>query len=129
MIAVDTNIPIRLLTRHNEAQYKKSHALFNRNQIFIPITVLQEAEWVLRYTYDFFPEEINFAFRKVLGMKNAQTSHPFAVLKALDWHMDGADFSDALHLAQCESTNSFLTFDKKLIRRAKSFSTCAVIAP
>lgn len=49
MIAVDTNIIIRLLTHDDEQQYKKSFAIFNTQEVFISDTVILETEWVLKF--------------------------------------------------------------------------------
>lgn len=46
MIGIDTNIVIRLLTRKDETQYRKALALFEKNDIFMPETVILESEWV-----------------------------------------------------------------------------------
>jgi predicted nucleic-acid-binding protein len=40
MIAVDTNIVVRLLTQDDEQQYNKSLKLFQEQDIFIPDTVI-----------------------------------------------------------------------------------------
>ena len=53
MIAVDTNIVVRLLTRDEELQFQKALILFQNHDVFIPDTVVLESEWVLPYTYDF----------------------------------------------------------------------------
>jgi predicted nucleic-acid-binding protein len=47
MVAVDTNIIVRLLTQDDEAQYQKSLEIFQTQTIFIPDTVILETEWVL----------------------------------------------------------------------------------
>ncbi|MCP5410517.1 MAG: PIN domain-containing protein, partial [Chromatiaceae bacterium] len=52
MIGVDTNVLVRLLTRDDEAQFRKALKLFQQEEIFIPKTVFLETEWVLRYAYD-----------------------------------------------------------------------------
>jgi len=63
MIAVDTNVIVRLLTQDDEQQYNKSVRLFQEQDIFIPDTVLLETEWVLRFAYQFKPNEICAALR------------------------------------------------------------------
>ncbi len=40
MIAVDTNILVRLLTQDDEVQYQKSLKLFQNPEIFISYTVI-----------------------------------------------------------------------------------------
>ena len=69
MIAVDTNVVVRLLTQDDAAQYRQSVKLFQtKDMIFIPTTVILETAWVLRTLYDFQPEAICTALRKVLGL-------------------------------------------------------------
>ena len=57
MIAIDTNVVVRLLTGDDQAQYEKVLALFNSHDVFIPISVILECEWVLRYAYSFDAKE------------------------------------------------------------------------
>jgi predicted nucleic-acid-binding protein len=43
MIAIDTNVIVRFLTRDDEKQYQKSYRIFaDSKQIFIPISVILE---------------------------------------------------------------------------------------
>lgn len=51
MVAVDTNVVVRLLTNDHAAQAKRAVALFRANPIFVAKSVLLETEWVLRYSY------------------------------------------------------------------------------
>ena len=75
MIAVDTNVVVRLLTQDDEQQYNKSFKLFQKQDIFIPDTVILETEWVLRFAYRFKPNEICIAFRNLLGLPNVQLTN------------------------------------------------------
>ncbi len=74
MIAVDTNIIIRFLTRDDEKQYKKSFLIFNTEEVFISDTVILETEWVLRYAYEFSPDDICDALVKLFGLSNVHLS-------------------------------------------------------
>ena len=65
MIAVDTNVLVRLLVSDNPAQGKASHRLFACEDVFVPDTVLLETEWVLRAAFDLTPADICTAFRNV----------------------------------------------------------------
>ena len=62
MICVDTNIIVRFLTHDDEQQYKKAFSICNLYEIFISDTVILETEWVLRYAYNFSPEDMCNAF-------------------------------------------------------------------
>jgi len=55
MIAVDTNVLVRLLTGDDPAQTQRAVELFAQESILIPKTVLLETEWVLRYRYELAP--------------------------------------------------------------------------
>lgn len=129
MIAVDTNVIVRLLTKDDEAQYKAAHKLFSEEDIYIADTVILETEWVLRYAYDFEPEQICTAFRKLFGLRNVRLSNAQLVSQAINWHESGLDFADAFHLALSQKNRSLKTFDDKFINRAKKLSNCAVERP
>ena len=115
MIAVDTNVIVRLMTEDDTSQYQKSVRLFRRHDIFISTTVLQETEWVLRYSYQFSRRDINNALLGLAGLENVYIDNPTGLMQALDWHAQGLDFSDALHLSHSAQDNTFYTFDQKLI--------------
>jgi hypothetical protein len=41
------------------------------------------------------------------------------VKQALDWHTQGVDFADGLHLTSSASARQFATFDRALVKAAK----------
>jgi predicted nucleic-acid-binding protein len=129
MIAIDTNIVVRLLTQDDEQQYNKSLKLFQEQDIFIPDTVILETEWVLRFAYHFNPSEISKAFRNLLGLPNVQVRNGSWMAQVLEWHENGMDFADALHLAQSQNCSAMYTFDIKFINRAKKLTACEVKQP
>ena len=129
MVGVDTNIIVCFLTQDNEEQFQKSLAIFNNHTIFISDTVILEVEWVLRYAYDFKPIAISKAFTKLFGLSNVTLSNATLIAQAIDWHNKGMDFADALHLVQSQKQECFYTFDKKFIKKSKSFKSCAVLLP
>ena len=129
MIAVDTNIIIRFLTHDDDFQYKKAFSVFNKNEVFIPDTVILETEWVLRYAYKFSTEEIAIAMTNLFGLKNVHLSTPVYIEQAIKWYKQGMDFSDAMHLAQCQEVEKLYTFDKAFISKAKNLTNCLVGLP
>jgi predicted nucleic-acid-binding protein len=129
MIAIDTNILVRFLTRDDEAQHLKSVELFRNNHVLILDTVWMESEWVPRYAYDFPAAQIVSAFRGVLGLPEVTTENTSRILSALDWHQAGFDFADALHLAGAKETDAFYTFDQGFIQSAASVTNPSVKAP
>lgn len=129
MVAVDTNIIVRLLTQDDELQYRKSLEIFQKLNIFIPDTVVLETEWVLRFAYKFKAVEICTALRKLFGLPNVHLSNTSVVFQALQWHESGLDFADAFHLAQSQNHTEFYTFDDKFVKKAKGITTCEVKLP
>jgi predicted nucleic-acid-binding protein len=126
MIAVDTNIIIRLLTQDDEQQYIKSFQLFQEQNIFIPDTVILETEWVLRFAYHFKRSEICKAIRNLLGLPNVQLMNKSLMVQVLQWHEGGLDFADAFHLAQSQRFSTLYTFDNKFVKKAKGLTACEV---
>lgn len=118
MIAVDTNVLVRLLTGDDPAQARRAAALFSESRILIPKTVLLETEWVLRYSYGQQPAIILAAFRKLAGLAQVTLEDPSAVMEALNRYEAGMDFADALHLASGREAEAFATFDTRLKKRA-----------
>ena len=129
MIAVDTNIIVRLLARDDEKQFQKAYATFKKEAVFISDTVFLETEWVLRFAYNFRPSAINSAFKKLLGLPNVRVANPEILAKAIKWHAAGLDFADSLHLAKSQDAVKFLTFDAKFIKKAKGLGNCQVERP
>lgn len=128
MIAVDTNVLVRLLTADEPEQARRSGELFACNRVFIPKTVVLETEWVLRYAYGFEPEAIVTGLRNLLGLANVDIEDLPAVRQALDWHAQGVDFADGLHLASSASATQFATFDRALVKAAKRLGARKVVA-
>jgi predicted nucleic-acid-binding protein len=129
MIAVDTNIVIRLLTQDDAEQYQKAHRLFASNEIFIADSVILETEWVLRFAYQFDTGQINMALTQLFGLPNVHLNHPVLLVQVLEWHKHGLDFADAFHLAYTQQTKAFFTFDRKMVNAAKSIDSCKVVLP
>lgn len=122
MIAVDTNVIVRLLVADDRRQAIRARRLFEANGILIPTTVLLEAEWVLRSAYDFQPVAIFEAFQKLLGLPQVSLPEPAVVHAALMAYRDGLDFADALHLAGAADAERLATFDRKLLTAARRMS-------
>jgi predicted nucleic-acid-binding protein len=122
MIAVDTNVVVRLLTGDDPEQFKTASAAVQGQELFLCKTVLLESEWVLRFTYRFSREAIRDGFGKLLGYEDLQVEDRNAVLRSLSWYSHGMDFADALHLASCADAERFLTFDRPFAQTAKALT-------
>ena len=118
MIALDTNVLVRVVTADDPDQLSSALKIFGSGPLWIPKTVLLETEWVLRFSYDLAPNAILDALRGLLGLRNLQVEDRGAVLLALSLFETGVDFADALHLASCKGAERFATFDRTLARRA-----------
>ena len=129
MIAVDTNVLVRLFVGDNPAQGKASRELFAAEDIFIPDTVLLETEWVLRAAFGLGTHEICTAFRRVCGLPNVTVSHAQRVAQVIDWHEAGFDFADAFHLALSSDQDAMKTFDAAFIRNARKHTDRRVERP
>jgi predicted nucleic-acid-binding protein len=129
MIAVDTNIVVRLLTRDDEQQYQKSIKLFQDQDIFIPDSVILETELVLRFAYKFRTREICQAFRNLFGLANVSLVNTGLIRQTLEWHEHGLDFANAFHLANSQNCAELYTFDEKFRKKAKGLTVCTVKTP
>ncbi len=129
IIAIDTNILVRLITQDDKLQYQQSLRLFENKNIFIAETVILETEWVLRFAYKFKPVEIGQALRKVFGLPNVYLTDERLILQVIEWHEKGVDFADAFHLASSNHCLEFYTFDEKFIRKSQNLSNSTVKKP
>ena len=122
MIAIDTSILVRLVTRDDDAQARRAAALFEREQIYVGKTVLLETEWVLRFSYELSRPVILNALKSSVGLPQVTVEDSPAVAEALDLFETGMDFADALHLASSREAAHFATFDERLKKRADAAS-------
>ncbi|GFZ91288.1 MULTISPECIES: type II toxin-antitoxin system VapC family toxin [Sphingobium] len=129
MRGIDTNIVVRLLTADDEKQAKAARSIVDGNEIFLGVTVLLEAEWVLRAGYGFAPDEIARVLRGLAGLPGMLVEEPARIALALDWMEQGMDFADALHLARSAQCTEFLTFDRKFAKRAAKLDAIPVVVP
>src|ERR1700730_13292874 len=119
MIAVDTNVVVRLLTEDDPKQAAAARSLFGAGPIWIGKTVLLETGWVLRSLYGFEESAIRDAFTRLLGLKNVHTEDKPSIEAALDLTAKGIDLADAMHLIRRPPGAIFVSFDQSFVRRAK----------
>ncbi|MFZ4690669.1 MAG: type II toxin-antitoxin system VapC family toxin [Polymorphobacter sp.] len=115
MLAIDTNILVRLIARDDAAQVALAEALVSAPFLLLP-TVLLETEWVLRARYTLPRERIADGFAIIAGLPTATVVSARAVAHAIARWRDGGDFADHLHQALAAETDAtgFATFDRKL---------------
>ena len=84
MRAVDTNVLVRALTQDDPAQAKRALAFMSAHQVFVPVTVVLELEWVLRSRYGFAPAVIAQALGKIASLENTVIGEHAAVVAATE---------------------------------------------
>jgi predicted nucleic-acid-binding protein len=120
--AVDTNVLARFFVNDPddpEAARQRTAAIrVMSGRVFVSVTVLLELEWVLRGFYELGRTDVARVLAALCELANVALEDRDSVLTAIEWHAAGADLADALHLARCARLESFVTFDRKLARRA-----------
>jgi predicted nucleic-acid-binding protein len=129
VLAIDTNVIIRYLTRDDAEQFAKANALIGHEDVYVCTTVLLETEWVLRRGYRFSRDQIIAALTAFAGLPRVTLEDPALAAKALDLAQRGLDFADALHLAKAEGSEAFVSFDQRLAAAANALSEVKVRTP
>jgi predicted nucleic-acid-binding protein len=119
MIAIDTDIVVRYLTGDHPEQSARARAMVDAGPVFVPVTVLLEAEWVLRSAYQLPAHDIARALRAFGGLPSVTFDDPLMVAEALDRAERGMDLADALHFGKASGCAGFVTFDQRFIKAAQ----------
>ncbi len=126
MIALDTNLLVRLLTNDDPRQAAKVEAWLKGNATpkapaYVDHVVLCELGWVLERSYGYTRAEVHAALAALLEQDHLKVESPGLVRQALLLYGDGpADFSDYLLAvrAQAAGYSPVLTLDKKAAKTA-----------
>lgn len=118
MLAIDTNVVVRFVSLDDADQSPRAKALVETNDVFVSLTVILEAGWVLSNRYGYPPAQVVAALNSFLGLPQVSVSEPLVVTRAFEWVTSGLDFADALHLAQAHEVDGFATFDRTLASAA-----------
>jgi predicted nucleic-acid-binding protein len=122
MKALDTNVLARFFVDDSDdaqaAKQRPAAIAAMSQRAFVSVTVLLELEWVLRGFYTLPLRDIARVLRALAGVEHVTLEDRDAVLVALDAFEKGLDFADALHLARSARASAFVTFDRKLAKRA-----------
>jgi predicted nucleic-acid-binding protein len=129
MIALDTNVVVRLLVDDDPEQTGRARRLIEKRPVLVVPTVLLETEWVLRGAYNIGRASIARSLRGLLGLPQVSVGSTEAVAQALEWFERGLDFADALHVALAADAEAFATFDARLAKRARRITARAVSVP
>ena len=130
VIAVDTNVAVRFLTRDDLVQAPRAKALIESGPALVSKTVVLETEWMLRSIYRLERTTIADGIMRLLGLPEVEVEDRPAVARALLWFEEGLDFAEALHLASSGRSDAFATFDVALRRKARALAGAVlVVAP
>jgi len=116
MIAIDTNVVVRLIVVDDADQAARARSLVEDAPVFVPMTVILEAGWVLRSQYGYSTERVVTSLRSLLGLAHVAVEDPWLIAQAFAWILDGLEFADALHLTQADHQDGLATFDRGLAR-------------
>lgn len=128
MIALDTNVLVRLLVEDEEEdavrQRRRVAALLRAtsaagDRLFVPSVVLCEAVWVMRTSYRVSRAALAAAVAGLLGTKHLAFDAPDRVSRALNAFAAGkGDFADYLirEHARAAGCDAVATFDRALLR-------------
>jgi predicted nucleic-acid-binding protein len=126
VIALDTNVLARAIVAEADAdrairaqQLAARKLLSSGADLFVPLTVVQELEWVLRSVYDMPAADIAELFDDLLAVESITVDRAAVIAQAVDGYRRGLDFSDALHLALSSACASLASFDDGLVKRAR----------
>ena len=119
IVSIDTNVLIRfLVVDDDKEQCQAALHVFQNHIVFVPETVLLEAEWVLRAAYQISCEEIRDAMFKLTRLPQVRVPDRNTLYQVLELYSQGLDFADAWHLARSEG-NPLKTLDKAFIKKAR----------
>ena len=128
MIALDTNVLVRYLLNDDPEQSGVAAVLLKKRQSYTaPPTVMLELVWVLSVN-DCSRAEISSALTHLVGLPNFKPREFEAVCRAIQWHEQGMDFGDALHLALSAREEKLLTFDQALTKLAGKIGAAPTVA-
>lgn len=122
MIALDTNVLVRLVLHDDEAQARAAERLVirarrERTEIFVADAVLCELVWVLTRRVKLAREEIAEVLDRLLRTELMVVSDAAAVERALAAYRSGlGDFADYLIREQARAAGAaeVMTFDRAL---------------
>lgn len=121
MIAVDSNVLIRLLVADHPVQHSVAKAFFAGLSApslgFVSLVVIAETYWVLTAAYKLAPDAVRAALLSVLESEQVVVDRPAIARAALG--KQSADVADGLiHLLGREvGWQSTVTFDKSFARQ------------
>jgi predicted nucleic-acid-binding protein len=119
VIAVDTNVLLRLIVGDDIEQLNVVEELLAAEDIYLLATVVLELEWVLRSRYRFDRKQISDALMSVFALPRVSVERQAAVEWAVGRYTKGGDFADFIHLACVPpGLDAFVSFDRAITSAA-----------
>ena len=125
MIALDTNVLVRVIVQDDPRQTAAALALLKKDgPFFVGHLVLAETFWTLRRVYNFSTDEVRTVISDLLGRRDVVFENDDAVRAGLRAVERGGDFADALIVAKAREFDctSLATFDGNLAARNSGFA-------
>ena len=117
MIAIDTNVLVRLIVDDDNIQARKALKLVeDESEVFISTIVLCKAAWVLESCYALKKSELINTFEQVLRINQFNIEYSEAIWQALnEYKKVNADFSDCIiaTIAKANNCDTVTTFDNQ----------------
>jgi len=127
--AIDTSVLVRYLVGDDPRQAQAARRLIEHEPVWLGLTVLLEAIWVLESAYAFPAAAIAEGVELFLGLPNVHVEGATQVARALEAQRGGAEFTDALHVV-CSAARAagFATFDRPLARGCRGVGRVELLA-
>jgi predicted nucleic-acid-binding protein len=118
VIAVDTNLIVRLVVMDDNHQLQMARDVFEAQPIFIAAIALLETIWVLTRKYGYPRDVVLQSLDAVFALGTVTLENEPLTRWALDRFARGADLGDMLLLVAAREQDGFVTFDTGIARRA-----------
>ena len=118
MIAIDTNVVLRLILNDDSRQVYTIRSLMERDQLFVSLTVLLETGWVLESRYRMPRSDVAAALEAIAALEGVVIARSASAAWAVDRYRAGGDWADMIHLVSAARTRAFATLDRGVARRA-----------
>lgn len=129
MIAIDTNILVRFITRDDPVQVPIADRLMRSGAIRVSPLVLLQTAWVLDRFYQFDDHQILDALTMVLDVEAIHVPRVEQVRKALGAARAGLDLDDAMIWADTPNDVDLATFDDAFARNGARIAPPHVFKP
>jgi predicted nucleic-acid-binding protein len=123
VIAIDTNIILRVAIEDDPRQTEAAQRLLTNEHCYVAASVMLECAWVLANVYKQRKPEISRVLQGLLNSETLTVERSDDIQQALHWYAAGLDFADAVHLATADKCTALATFDRSFVRNANALQT------